>query len=76
MEESERGSAKVLAFIADHAIQEFVRLRDVARDQARGDLERLGGTAIPALWDGERLYEGAEAAIARLMAFLNIGRSG
>jgi hypothetical protein len=66
----------VLAFIEDHAIQEFVRLRDVAREQARGDLERLGGTAIPALWDGERLHEGAEAAIARLLAFLNVGRAG
>jgi hypothetical protein len=72
---SERGSRKVLAFIEDHAMEEFVRLRDVEREEVRGEFQRRGGDVVPALWDSQRLHLGAEAVIARLIAFLNIGRS-
>jgi hypothetical protein len=56
-------------------MEEFVRLRDVALEDARADLRRRGATAVPALWDGERLHQGAEAVIARLEAFSNVGRA-
>jgi hypothetical protein len=65
----------VLAFIEDNGIEEFVRLRDVALEDARADLQRRRGAGVPALWDGHQLYEGAEAVLARLIAFLNIGRA-
>jgi hypothetical protein len=74
-EEGGSGSARVLAFIEENGIAEFVRARDVAIEDARGDWERLRGSAVPALWDGERLYEGAEAVLARMMAFLDVGRA-
>jgi hypothetical protein len=65
----------VLAFLQDQAMEEFIRLRDVALEEARVDLQRRRGIAVPALWDGERLHQGAEAVIARLEAFLNVGRA-
>ena len=73
--ERERGSARVLAFIEEHAIADRVLTRDVAQADAREGWYRLSGSTTPALWDGERWYEGAEAVLARLVAFLNVGRA-
>ena len=65
----------MLAFIEDNAMEEFVRLRDVAIEEVRAELGSRLGAVVPALWDGQHLHEGAEAAIARLVAFMNVGRA-
>lgn len=74
-EEGDPASAKVRAFIEDHQMGDFVRLRDVALDEVRLEWERRGGRGAPALWDGQRWYEGAESALARMRAFLDVGRA-
>ena len=74
-QEGDGGSARVLTFIEEHGIQDLVVARDIAFADARAAFDRLRGSSTPALWDGERMHQGAEAVLARLMAFLNVGRA-
>ncbi len=67
------GSARVRRFVVEHGLVEEVQFRNVAYDEPKERLAELGGKA-PALWDGQRLFVGADAAIARLKAHLDVGR--
>lgn len=66
------GSARVRRWVVEHHAK--VRFRNVVYPEVMADLTARGGTAAPALWDGERLYTGAEAIIARLAAHSDVGR--
>lgn len=70
-------SAKVRRYIVDQALEDQVRMRNVAYDEARRDFQAHGGTVLPALWDTDagRLFEGAELVISRLSSLVDIGRS-
>jgi hypothetical protein len=59
----------------DHLLEECVDFRNVHFESHRQVWLDRGGVTLPALWDGERLHQGAEAAIARLQTLTNIGRA-
>jgi hypothetical protein len=65
-------SAAVRRRVVEAGLKDRVDFRNVAYPEARADFERLGGTTVPALWDGTRLHEGPEA-IGRELARL-VGR--
>jgi hypothetical protein len=71
----EPSSARVRRWVAEHALVELVRFRNVVFPEAARDFAGHGGTATPALWDGQRLFTGADLVIARLQAVLDLGRS-
>jgi hypothetical protein len=68
-------SARVRRWVAEHALLDLVRFRNVVYPEAAADFAAHGGEDTPALWDGQRLYSGAELVIARLQAVLDLGRS-
>ena len=68
-------SARVRRWVVDHELAAAVRFRNVAYPEAAADFASHGGQETPALWDGERLFTGAELVIARLQAVLDLGRS-
>lgn len=68
-------SAKVRRYIVDQALEDQVQFRNVTFDEARAALSALGGSTVPALWDGATLYEGAELILVRLGQLVDIGRS-
>jgi len=68
-------SARVRRWVVDHGLLEAVRFRNIVFPEAAADFADHGGDETPALWDGERLFTGAELVIARLQAVLDIGRS-
>lgn len=70
---ADAGSARVRRFVTEHALTEAVRFRNVVYEEPRQRLEELGGQ-VPALWDGEKLFVGADAVIARLRSHLDVGR--
>ena len=70
---ADEGSARVRRFIVEHDLVEAVQFRNVAYDEPQKRLAELGGHP-PALWDGEKLFVGADAVIARLKAHLDVGR--
>ena len=67
-------SAKVRRFVVDYALEDRVRFRNLAFAEVEEEFHKLGGHTSPALWDGVHLHQGAEAALARLMAVVNLGR--
>jgi len=67
-------SAKVRRFVVDYALEDRVRFRNLAFTEVEEEFRKLGGHTSPALWDGVHLHQGAEAALARLMAVVNLGR--
>jgi hypothetical protein len=69
-------SAKVRRFVVERELLEAVRFRNVTYDEVRADLTARGGTGAPALWDGQTLVVGADAIIARLLAWSDVGRGG
>jgi hypothetical protein len=71
----EESSARVRRWVVDHELLTRVRFRNVLYAEPAADLAAHGGSATPALWDGTRLFTGAEAVIARLEALLDVGRS-
>ena len=68
-------SARVRRWVADHGLLAAVRFRNVVYPEASADFASHGGADTPALWDGERLFTGADLVIARLQAALDVGRS-
>lgn len=68
-------SARVRRWVMDHDLLEQVRFRNVLYPEAAADFAARGGSDTPALWDGQRLFSGAELVIARLQAVLDLGRS-
>lgn len=69
------GSARVRRFVSERELTAVVKFRNLSFEEHRLRLEKYGGgTAVPALWDGERLFAGADAVIARLSAHLDVGR--
>jgi hypothetical protein len=74
---AEAASAKVRRWVVEHELVEAVRFRNVVYPEVQADLQaRSGGLQTPALWDGARLFTGAEAVIARLEAHRDVGREG
>lgn len=71
----EPGSARVRRWVVDHGLLEQVRFRNLLYPEAAADFAARGGSATPALWDGERLFTGPELVIARLQAVLDVGRA-
>ncbi len=65
-------SAQVRRFVEAAGLQEQVRFRNLVYPEVQRDFEARGGRQAPALWDGQVLIEGAEAAIARLKALVGI----
>ena len=69
------GSARVRRLIVERELESSVKFRNVAFDEAMAKLKSVGGDGtVPALWDGTKLFVGADAVIARLLAFLDVGR--
>ncbi|MBK7864383.1 MAG: hypothetical protein IPJ65_38435 [Archangiaceae bacterium] len=70
------GSARVRKWVDEHDLLGAVRYRNVFYAEVVVDLVRHGGTeqSTPALWDGEQLFVGPEAVIARLQAHGDVGR--
>lgn len=73
---ADRSSAKVRRFVVDHGLEGALRFRSLTYPEVQADFSAHGGTTPPALWDGERLVEGAEAVICRLLAYGDVGRDG
>jgi len=73
---ADAGSGKVRRFVVERELKAAVDFRNVSYPEAEADWLSHGGTTTPAVWDGEKLFEGAEACIARLQAYLDIGRAG
>ena len=71
----EPGSARVRRWVVEHGLLGTVRFRNVIYPQAAADFAAHGGADTPALWDGQRLFTGADLVIARLQAVLDVGRS-
>lgn len=71
---SDPGSAQVRRYIVDHELTAEVRFRNVTYEEVQRDLTARGGTVAPALWDGSKLINGAEAIISRLSAHSDVGR--
>jgi hypothetical protein len=71
----EARSARVRRWVAEHGLLDAVRFRNVVYPEAAADFASRGGGDTPALWDGERLFSGADLVIARLQAVLDLGRS-
>ena len=69
------GSARVRKYVVDHELTEVVRFRNVTYEEVQRDLTARGGGTPPALWDGEKLFLGAEAIVARLVAHADVGRA-
>ena len=67
-------SAVARRYVVDHALEDRVRMRNVTFPDAEAQWRARGGHSTPALWDGERLHQGAEAVVARLQAVVNLGR--
>lgn len=67
-------SAQARRYIVDYALEDRVRFRNVAFDEAEADWREHGGHTTPALWDGTHLHQGAQAVLARLQAVVNLGR--
>lgn len=68
-------SARVRRYVVEHELEEAVRFRNVTYPEVQADLTARGGAGTPALWDGGRLFVGADAAIARLAAWRDVGRA-
>lgn len=72
---SDPSSARVRRYVVEHELEPVVRFRNVTYPEVVVDFTARGGRDTPALWDGERLHQGADAAIARLDAYRDVGRT-
>jgi hypothetical protein len=73
---ADAGSAKARLYVMEHGLKAEVQFRNVFYPEVVADLVARGGAVerLPALWDGTRLVEGAEAVMARLSAHSDVGR--
>jgi hypothetical protein len=62
-------SARVRSAIAERNLLDRFRFRNVFYEEVRADLTARGGSRTPALWDGSRLVEGADAILEILSKF-------
>lgn len=69
------GSARVRRAIVEWGLEPHVRFRNISYPEVQTDLLARGGVSAPALWDGQKLHTGADAVIARLNAFRDVGRA-
>lgn len=67
---ADSASARVRRWISERDLLSATRFRNVHYPEVVVDLHQHGGSeqALPALWDGEKLFVGADAVIARLQA--------
>ncbi|GMU61898.1 MAG: hypothetical protein AMXMBFR34_36610 [Myxococcaceae bacterium] len=72
---ADEGSARVRRYVTEHELLPVLRLRNVTYPEVLADLLARGGKDVPALWDGARLFLGADAIIARLSAHRDVGRA-
>ena len=72
---SDAGSARARKYVVDHELTEVVRFRNLTYEEVQRDLAARGGSTAPALCDGEKLFIGADAIIARLVAYADVGRA-
>jgi hypothetical protein len=63
---NDEASAEARRFVVEHDLLEKLRFRNVFYDEVRADLTARGGHDAPAIWDGEKLYEGRDAVMAFL----------
>ena len=70
----DESSARVRRWVADHELLEQVRFRNVVYPEVMADLTARGGHGAPALWNGITLVSGADAVIAALSAWSDVGR--
>jgi hypothetical protein len=54
-------SATARKLVVDRELLERVRFRNIFYPEVQADFAARGGTKMPAVWDGERLYEGIAA---------------
>lgn len=73
---ADTGSARVRRWVDEHDLLPVMRYRNVVYPEVLADLVARGGAeqSVPALWDGEQLFVGADAVIARLQAHGDVGR--
>lgn len=73
---SDSGSARVRRWVDEHGMLGAMRYRNVFYAEVLADLVAHGGSeqSVPALWDGEKLFVGPDAVIARLQAHGDVGR--
>jgi hypothetical protein len=71
------GCSRVRTFVVEHELTEAVRFRNLFYGEHLEALQSHGASEadLPCLWDGERLFKGADACIARLQAQLDLGRA-
>ena len=63
------GSARVRARIVALGLKPRVDFQNVDTEAA-DEFASRGGRRVPALWDGERLYEGADAVLLAIGAIM------
>ena len=68
-------SAKVRRYVVDQSLEERLRFRNIVYPEVQADFAARGGHTLPALWDGQALFQGAEAVLGRLASQVDIGRS-
>ena len=71
---SDTSSARVRRYIVERELEPHIRFRNIAYEEVRADLKARGATEVPALWNGSVFVTGADAIIARLQAFSDVGR--
>jgi hypothetical protein len=62
-------SARIRAWIVDHALKPRIDFQNVDTEGAAA-FAGHGGRRVPALWDGTRLHEGADAVTLALGAII------
>lgn len=72
---ADEGSARARRYVLEHDLKDAVRFRNTSYPEVVADLTARGGKDAPALWDGERLFQGVDAIIARLDAHRDVGRA-
>jgi hypothetical protein len=71
------GCSRVRQWVVDHELDERVHFRNLHFPEHLEALKSHGADEpdVPCVWDGKRLFKGADACIGRLQAELDLGRS-